>query len=485
LKVYLVNPPFGNIHFQRDMRWQESGRSSTYNYPLWLAYATGVLEQAQFECRLIDAPAKHWGDEEIKRDIWNFKPDMVVVNTSFPSLNNDIKFARFIKEIDDCKVSMVGTPANQFSVEMLKSGYVDYVARLEFDFVLRDLMLAIRDNKDGLNVKGISYIRDGEIIHNPNREWSTGDELDSIPFVSQVYKKHLKTDDYMLNYSHSMFPNIQIISGRGCPNFCHFCPWTENLTGRKYRHRSIANVLDEVTWIEEKLPKVKQFFFEDDAFTISKKFVIDFCEGYKKRKLRIPWGAQSRVGIDLETMVAMKSSNCRFIDTGCESGNDDILKNVQKGITVEDIRKCFKNAKRAKLSVHGNWIVGLPGETKQTVKNTWNLIKEVKPDAITVAIATPHSGTKLYEYVKSHNYLEDGELVDDCGHQRSVISYPELSSKEIALSVDKMLRDYYVSFSYIPIALRRIFSRYGLYEIRVLWRSMTSFLKYINRRKVQ
>lgn len=481
MKVYLLNPPYGDFLYQRDMRWQESGRGGTYNYPLWLSYATGMLEQVGFECKLIDAPAISYGMKDVLNDIKSYNPSIVVVNTSFPSYKNDLEVAKQIKS-HGYVIAMVGTPANQYAQDMLESGFVDYVARLEFDFVLRDLFCAIRDKKQLSDVKGISYIN-GVIIHNSDRAWSTQEELDSIPFVSKVYKKHLNHKNYMLNYSHSMFPNTQIISGRGCPNACTFCPWTENLTGRKYRHRSISNVLDEIEWIQNNMPEIKQFFFEDDAFTISKEFVIGLCNGYKERKLHIPWGAQSRVGIDLETMKAMKSANCRFIDVGCESGNDDILKNVKKGITVEDIRRCFKNSKIAKLSVHGNWIIGLPIETRETIQNTWNLIKEVKPDAITVSILVPHKGTKIYDLVKRNNYLESEEFIDNCGHQVSVISYPNLTSEEIAKAVDNILRRYYMSLSYVPIAMKRIFSKYGLYEIRVLWRSMVSFIKYIYRNK--
>jgi anaerobic magnesium-protoporphyrin IX monomethyl ester cyclase len=482
LKVYLVNPPYHNLRIQRDMRWQDSGRASSYYMPIFLAYATGILEQQGFECRLVDAPVLKWDETDIVDDIVILDYDVIVIDSSFPTLDNDLEVAKYIKMWRKSKIVMVGAPANLFAQKMLESG-IDYVCRMEFDFVLRDLIVALRDNKSLENVKGISYIKDNKIVHNPNREWSTQAELDSIPFVSGVIKRHLNVNDYMLNYAHSMFPNIQISAGRGCIQKCQFCSWTENLTGRIYRHRSIDNIIAEIEYIEKRMPEVKQFFFEDDTFTIDKQFVLDFCKWYKVRGLKIPWGAQSRVTVDLETMKAMKSANCQFIDVGCESGNDEILKLNQKGITVKDIRDCYKRAKSIGLAVHGNWIIGLQGETKETIQQTWQLIKELKAEAITVSIIVPQPATKLYDYVKSKGYFNDEETLDEFGHQKAVVNYPNLTSKEMGELQNKILKSYYMSPSYIPIAFKRVFSKYGIYEIRVLWRSATSFINYLVKEK--
>jgi len=359
------------------------------------------------------------------------------------------------------------------------------VCRWEFDFVLRDLAQAIEQDNNLQQVKGISYKDGDKIIHNSDREPSTSTELDQIPFVSQVYQKHLNVDDYMLNYSYSMHPEVQIFTGRGCPHQCTFCSWPQTLMGRKYRVRSITNILDEMQWVEENFPKVKQIFLEDDTFTVDKKRVMEFCRAYQNRGMKISWGGQARVGLDYETMRVMKEANCVMVDIGYESGDNNILKNVKKGTTVEQMVPFAREAKRAGLSIHGNWIIGLPGETEETIKATKRMVKETRADAITVAVVTPFPGTEMYQWAKESGYLvteDPNEYLDERGHQKSIISYPELSSQEIRDTVDGILRSYYLSISYVPIALKRVLNKNGLNELKVLWRSATAFLRYILNR---
>ncbi len=482
MKVYILNAPY-KPRFTRDMRWQDTGRGGTLYYPIWLAYATGILEQAGSEVRLVDTAARGWDMVQVLRDVESFQPGLIVVNTSFPSLNNDISIAETIKEkFPSAVIAMVGAPASQFAEKMLASHGVDVVCRWEFDFTLRELAGSLTRNENLDDIRGISYKNNSEIIHNPDREPSSAADLDGIPFVSQVYKKHLNVNDYLLNYSHSLHPEVQIFTGRGCPFQCTFCSWPQTLMGRKHRQRSIANILDEMQWVEEEFPEIKQIFLEDDTFTVNKQFVLGFCREYGGRGLKITWGAQARVGIDCETMKAMKAANCMMIDVGYESGSDTILKNVKKGITVAQIRSFVKEAKKAKLSVHGNWIIGLPGETKETIKETRKLINEIKADAITVAVVTPFPGTEMYAWAKENGYLttdDPNEYLDERGHQKAIVSYPELTSTEIKDTVDRILKSYYLSPSYVLIALRRVFNRNGFNEMKVLWRSAKAFIKYI------
>jgi anaerobic magnesium-protoporphyrin IX monomethyl ester cyclase len=181
-------------------------------------------------------------------------------------------------------------------------------------------------------------------------------------------------------------------------------------------------------------------------------------------------------------MKAMHGANCMMVDVGYESGNNRILKNVRKDTTVDDIKAFPREAKRAGLSIHGNWIIGLPGETKETIAQTAKLIKETKADAITVAVVSPFPGTAMYDWAKENGYLtteDPNEYLDEHGHQKSIISYPELSSREIRAAVDSILKNYYLSFSYVPIAFRRVFNKHGWNELKVLSRSAVAFLKYL------
>lgn len=480
MKIYLLNPPYFP-HFGRGARWQDTGRGGTLYYPIWLSYATALLG-LENETRLVDAPAWDWETKDVIEDIGTFKPDLLVIDSSFPSLNNDISVAKAIKDVYPAVTTvLVGPPASQYAAKILEHAAIDIVARWEYDFTLKSLARTLEEHGDLSSVAGISYRIDGEIVQNPDREFSTSADLDTIPFVSKVYKKCLQIEDYFLGQS--LYPEVQIFTGRGCPNQCTFCAWPQTLTGRKYRMRSISSVLDELAWIESNL-NVKEVFFEDDTFTISKERVMEFCKGYRERRLSVAWSCNARANtLDLETMHAMKKANCRLLIAGFESGVDSILQAIKKGITTDQIREFASNARKAGLLVHGDFIIGLPGETTETIEQTWRLIQEVKPDIIQVAVASPFPGTEFYDWCKGNGYLitdDPNQYLDDEGHQKAIISYPALSNVEMVHRANRILREYYLSPGYVPLALRQILRRNSFAEMKRLWYSAKMFLGYLD-----
>ena len=483
MKIYLLNPPYFP-HFGRGARWQDTGRGGTLYYPIWLSYAAAILEQ-DHKISLVDAPVLNWNTNDVVTDLIKFKPDLVVIDSSFPSLNNDINVAKSIKQnYNDLVTVLVGPPSSQFPENILEKEGIDIVARWEYDFTVMDIAKALEVNRNLKEIKGISYKENGEIIHNPERRLTSSEDLDKIPFVSKVYKKYLNIKDYFLGQS--LYPEVQIFTGRGCPNQCTFCSWPQTLMGRKYRVRSVPNVLDELEWVQNNLSEVNEVFFEDDTFTISKRRLAEFTNGYRERGLDIAWACNARPDtLDLKKMEAMKEANCRLLIAGFESGNNDILKNIKKGFTVEQIRLFSREAKKAKLLVHGDFIIGLPGETRQTIDITRRLIKDIKPDVLQVSVATPFPGTEFYDYCRENGYLltdDPNEYLDGAGHQKAIISYPQLSSNDMVKEVDKILKDYYLSPSYIPIALRQVLRRNGVEEARRLWFSAKMFLGYVGGR---
>ncbi|MFC2122903.1 B12-binding domain-containing radical SAM protein [Bacteroidota bacterium] len=483
MKIYLLNPPFLPDFF-RDARWQDTSRAGTHYYPVWMAYAAAALEE-RHDIRLIDAPTWHWDEEATMADIQQFQPDMVVVDSSFPSLRNDISIAEVIKRQHSEVINvLVGPPTSQFPDRILESDGIDIVARWEYDLTLRELAGALERQESLDSLKGISYRHDGVIRHNPDREPSTSEELDNIPFVSRIYRKHLNVKDYFLNYS--LFPMVQVFGGRGCPFQCTFCCWAQTFTGRKSRMRSAANVVAEMRWVEENLPQVREVFFEDDTFTIDKKWVFEFTEEYKKAGVRIPWACQARGDVDYETMKVMREHNCLVMVIGFESGSDVMLQNMKKGITVERSRRFLRDARKAGMPIHANFVIGLPGETWETIAATKSFIREANADAITVAVATPFPGTEFWEQaITNGSLLEENpsDFLDEQGHQKAIISYPELSNEDIVKTVDEILRGYYLSLNYVPIALRRVFRRHGWDEFKSIFHSAKAFLRYIYDRR--
>ena len=485
MRIYLLNPPFVT-NFVRCGRWQGVvARGGTLYYPIWLAYATGVLEERYNDVRLVDAPAWKWSEEDVLRDVEQFKPDLAIIDSNFSSLSNDASMGKLLKQVDSNMIAVVvGPPASQFAERILSDSGIDIVARFEYDFTARDIAYALEKDKDFSGIAGISYVEDGRVVHNPDREFAGSEELDRLPFVSRVYKKHLNVKDYRLN--HTLYPEVQIFTGRGCPNRCTFCSWPSTLMGRNYRVRTVGNVVDEFECVKEELPEVKEIFIEDDTFTIDRKRIRAISEEVKRRKLDITWSCNARANLDYETMREMKSAGCRLLDVGFESGSSVILKNIKKGISITEMKRFARDARKAGLMVLGDFVFGFPGETKETAEQTIKFAKELKPSIAQFAISTPIPGTGFYDWARENKYLLTDDLensLDGEGFQKCIVSYPEFTDKDIEAYVDRALKKYYLSPSYIPIALKNIFRKNGFHQLKEMIISARVFFRYLKRGK--
>lgn len=484
MKIYVLNSPFIE-NFVRCGRWQGvAARGGTLYYPIWLAYAAGVLEKEGHEIRLVDAPAWKWDRKKVEEDAEKFNPDLIVVDSNFSSLRNDCDVAKLLKDVTGAVSVLVGPPVSQFTERVLTDGGADIAARLEYDFTVRDIAEAVEGGKSFENISGISYKENGKVIHNPDREFITSEELDGIPFVSKVYKEHLNIKDYFLG--HTLYPMVQVFTGRGCPNQCTFCAWPVTLMGRKHRARSVENVVDEFEYITKELPEVKEIFIEDDTFTIGKNRIKGVCSEIKRRGLDITWSCNARANLDYESMKAMKEAGCRLLDVGYESGSDEILKTIKKGITTADSRKFTKDAKKAGLMILADLIFGMPGETKETAEQTIRFVKEIKPNVVQFSVATPLPGTEFYNYVKENGFLLVDDLeesLDKDGFQKCIVSYPEFTKEDIENYVDRGLKEYYLSPSYIPVAMSNVMRKNGLHELKGMAKSAKVFLGYMGREK--
>lgn len=478
MKIYLLNPPY-LPHYCRSVRGVgESSRGGTLYYPIWLSYCAAILDE-KYTVRLIDAQANKWRTEDVISDIISFNPDIIIIDTNFSSIDYDISTAEKIKAKFSSIIVLVGPPISQNYEKIIKYNFIDIVIPFEYDFAVRDLVCALENNMELSNIDGIIYKTNSDIVITKKREFSTSADLDTIPFVSKIYKKHLNVNNYFL--SSSLFPMVQIFTGRGCPNKCTFCSWPITLMGRKYRTRNVDNVLDELEWIQKNL-KIHEVFFEDDTFTINKKRILDFCKKYHERHLNIVWSCNARTNsIDLEMMKAMKKANCRLLVVGFESGCNEILSNIQKGITVEQSMVFSQNAKKAGLLVHGDIIVGLPGETLETIERTKQFINKVRPELLQVLIPQPIPGTEMYKYFNENNYLlykNPTDFLDVNGYQIPVTINPIFSSLKLNDMANSMLKEYYISPKYLPLALRQIFRKNGILELRRLIYSFKMFIKF-------
>ncbi|MEK6972537.1 MAG: radical SAM protein [archaeon] len=484
MKILMLNPPFKH-KYSRSSRSPAVTKGGTIYYPLWLAYATAALEKEGFEAKLIDAPAENLSFEDVLKVTEEFKPDLIVSETSTASIYSDVEIATKLKKATNAFLVLVGTHPSALPEETLKiSGEIDAIAIHEYDYTLREIAQKIQAKKLNLEmITGIAYQKNGKIFKNKDRELI--ENLDEIPFVSAVYKKHLNIKNYF--YSANLYPEITIVTGRGCPYQCKFCVWPQVLQGQAYRKRSIENVFEEFKYIKETFPEAKEIFIEDDTFTADRERVKKFCDLLIKNSLKITWSCNSRADVDLETLQKMKQAGCRLLCVGVESGSQEILNNIRKGTTIEGIKKFMKDSKKAGILVHGCFMLGNQGETKETIRKTIEFAKELNPDTAQFFPIMVYPGTETYEEFKKSGFLTTNkfdEWLTKDGQHNSIISRPGLSNYELVELCDEARREFYLRPKYIFSKIKQAFLHPKEF-VRIAKASKTFFKYLFNKKEKQ
>lgn len=451
-------------------------------YPIWLAYATGVLEESGFNVKLVDAPANGYTLSYILDLVKVFQPVLVVIDTSTPSINNDIDVAEAIKEvIPETFILLVGPHVSALPEETLSiSPKINAVTRDEYDYTVLEVAKLFENGGDLCDILGLSYrhLKNNEIIHNHDRPLIQN--LDSLPFVSQVYKKHLKIENYF--YSISQYPEVTIVTGRGCPFHCTYCIWPQTITGHRYRRRSIENVADEFEYISHELPEVKEIFIEDDTLTVNKKRSIALAKELINRGNRLPFTANSRADVDYETLQWLKKAGLRLLCVGFESGDQEILDAIKKNISIDQFFEFQEATRKTNILVHGCFMAGNPGETHETLAKTLTLAKDLNPDTAQFFPLMVYPGSEVYDWVKYNNYLisEDyREWLTDEGLHKSVVSYDNLSAKELVEWCDYARKSFYIRPKYLLGKFWEILTNPK--EAGRIIRAGRTFIKYLFR----
>jgi hopanoid biosynthesis associated radical SAM protein HpnJ len=463
LKTLFLNPPsFENFDGGAGSRWPATREIESFWYPVWLAYPTGMLEGA----RLLDAPSHHVSGEETIDIARGY--EFLVLFTSTPGYPGDILLARAIKQANPkIKIAFVGPHVTVLPEKSLRDcPEIDFICRKEFDYSVVDYA----KGKPLAEIPGVSFLQDGKVVHNPDAPQIQ--DLDALPHVTEVYKRDLDVKNY--NVPFLLHPYVALYTTRGCPAQCTFCLWPQTLMGHPWRKRSTDDVAAEMAKAKQLWPDVKEFFFDDDTFNIQKARTVELCA--KLKPLGLTWSCTSRVTTDFETLKAMKEAGCRLLIVGYESGDQQILKNIKKGATVERARQFTKDCHKLGLVVHGDFILGLPGETHATINNTIAFAKELDVETIQVSVAHAYPGTELYDQVvKNGNIVGDNKMVDEGGHQLAQIQYPGLPADDIMSSVHRFYDEYY----FRPKAIYRILRRamFDSNDRKRLYKEAKSFLK--------
>ncbi len=434
MKTLFINPPsFEGFDGGAGSRYQARREIRSFWYPTWLAQPAAMVPGS----RLVDAPPDGLTVEHVAPLAKDY--ELAVLHTSTPSFRNDAKFAALLKEINpDIIVGMVGAHVGVLPLPSLEAApAVDWVAVGEFDYTCLD----VASRRPLAEVPGIAY-RDrasGAIALTPPRPKI--ENMDALPSVIDVYKRDLTIENYFIGYL--QHPYVSLYTGRGCRSRCTFCLWPQTIGGHHYRVRSADSVEAEMTRAKSYFPQVREFFFDDDTFTDD----LPRAEEIARRlgRLGITWSCNAKAIVPRKTLEIMKANGLRLLLVGYESGNQQILNNIKKGVRLDIARRFSRDAKELGITIHGTFILGLPGETPETIRETIRFACEVEPDTIQVSLAAPYPGTELYRQAQEQGWLrnEQGELVDGHGIQTAALSYPHLSSTMIFNSLEEFYRKFY------------------------------------------
>jgi len=397
MKALLIQPPFENMITTNIPSFVDEERG--LNPPISLLYvASYTNKHTKHKVEVLDCSAEGVNYSNLKATIRERNPDIVGIQALTFTLIDAIKTAKIAKELG-IPVVVGGQHVNIYPRETINLGVFDFVVLGEGEKIFAELLDNFNNNIKLKKVKGLVFKEKGKIINTGLPELIK--DLDSIPFPDREltpYKKY-----YSLISKEN--PISLMITSRGCPFRCNFC--NRPHLGKRFRARSARNVVNEMEYCEKL--GIKEVLFYDDTFTINKKRVFDICNEIKKRKLKIKWDIRARVDtINYELIKALKEAKCQRIHYGVEAGTNRILRNLNKGITVQQVKKTFEETRKAKLSTLAYFMIGNPGEKRKDIKQTMKLARELKPDYVHISVTTPYPATVLYD-----NALKKGIIKKD------------------------------------------------------------------------
>lgn len=441
MRVLLVNPSLQKAkvgHYTRSIEKQRG-----IYPPLGLGYVAASLRNNKHKVMLIDCDAFPDSEERIDQAIRDFKPDVVGFYIMTWTFRQASRIARRIKQFNrDIKTVIGGPNVSSFPRLSLQHDEFDFAVMGEGEITMVELLEALETGGKLDKIKGLIFKKDGRIIVNKVRPQI--ENLDKIPFPAW--------DLLPIKCYYDVFTRRRkfatMIASRGCPFNCTFCD-RKNRLGKKWRVRSPKNVVREMELLNSQYG-IKEIMFFDDNFTLDKKWIYQLCDNIRRKRLSVIWECRSRVDmVDKSLLKEMKNAGCYRIRYGMESGDDEILKVLKKGITVSQIRECARLSKEAGIEVFAYFMMGSPCETPQTLKKTLDLALEVDGSFTIFSKTILIVGSELFDWATQNGYI-NGDYWADFLLGKEVDSAPSLSTKELPADfIDK----------YISFANRKFYSR--------------------------
>jgi radical SAM superfamily enzyme YgiQ (UPF0313 family) len=407
------------------------------------------LEKYKHNCKLVDAEAENLTHDQLFSIAKNFKPNFTIIYIS-EATEHDTVLAERIKKETKSKIIVVGPWCSMNYKEILESKAVDFLIDGEFEFAVKDII-------DGRLKK--RFIKTKRL---------TQKQLNELPWVTKVYKEHLNIKNYKI--SSLWYKFVDLFTGRRCYwGKCIFCLWPFTIQkDQGYIVRNIEDVLDEIEWITKNLD-VKEIFIQDD--TLPGWRAKQLAEGILERGIKIKWSTYARGDLTMtpEILKLMKKSGCHCLHIGYESSSNKLLKAINKGVTKQDLEKFTRWVNDAKIDIHADFMIGLPGETEKTVRDTIKWAKKLKVMTYQFAPPRVYPCTPFYKWAKQKNYLDENE----------VMNFPSMSINEMEDWSRSALRECYFNFGF----LKRVIFKPR--ELERLMRSAFYMLSWMITKKAQ
>lgn len=374
MRVLLINPPVlgGRYH-----------SAQTAIPPLGLGYLAAAIRASGMECSVLDGKLDNPPIEVILAEVAARRPDVVGISAMTPDIVAAGKIAEAVKKSNSSiRVALGGAHAIARPRETLEEfPWVDYLVTGEGERTFTELLRSLSDGSDQDSILGLGFRKNGEIVINPPREYIRN--LDETPFPAW-----------------DLFPGrgnvFFLLASRGCPYTCAFCM---RALGREVRLRSPESIVEEMELLVNRY-KAKEIVFADETFSLKKDRVMRLCDLIVAKGLdkRVRWVAQTRVDrSDQEMFARMKAAGCYRLEFGVESGNQEILRGVDKRISLPQVLEAVGMAKKVGLVVATTFILGHPFETEKTIQDTIDFAVRLRPDFVSFGVMSPYPGTKIWD----------------------------------------------------------------------------------------
>ncbi len=413
MRVLFVNLPWRGRDYavRAGSRWAHSIKKTKkvvdYRpFPFFMASAAALAEK-KHEALVIDALAEGISEQEFFSRVLSFKPDFTLAEISTPSYNNDLYFLAEIKKRTGSKIIVAGQHPSALPEETLKENrFIDHLLVGEYEYLLSDIL---------------DHPKTKERLHRFDRLV----DIDKIPWPARhLFKMELYNEPFCNDY-----PNIQMMASRGCFYRCSYCNTFLLYGGRNYRFRSPKDIVDEMEFCV-KTYHPKEFYFDDDLINAQPEKLEEMCLLKIKRGIKTPFSAMAHSNISRKTLEIMKKAGCRALKFGVETSNEEALRLLGKGITIDMVKTAVRNCRELGIRTHLTYAIGLPGETEETLKKTLSFAMKYG-DSYQISLATPYPGTPLYNLGRAKGWLRVDSWDDFDGAKKAIMSYPNLSSEEI------------------------------------------------------